>query len=190
MRHTLLRLILTLAFTGTVMQLAPIAMAQGYSYADPAGIGTPVTSILQLGPMNTTNYDATITVLETARGETAMDRLQAANAAVAPPAPGHEYLLARIRFALQGRAVTDIDAFALGNSPFQWLAYSSQLQQYPGVEIRPPPPALAGPVRSGTSAAGWVVLAVGQSEHEPLLVFDPSAGGATGRGNLLFFKLY
>ena len=185
MNHNfLLRYLSILLFLSILLPL-PYARAQGYSYTDPAPKGVPVTSIVQLGPMNTTNYDITITLLETVRGKIALERLQ-----TAAPKLGYEYLLAHIRFALQGRAVSDTSVFELGNSPFQWLAYSSQLKQYEGVTVPPPQPALQGRVRSGLSLDGWVVLAVEQNEHEPLLVFDPSAGGATGRGNILFFKLY
>jgi len=166
------------------------ADAQGYSYTDPAPRGVPVTSIVQLGPMNTTNYDVTITLLETVRGSKVLAQLQAGGTTVAVPKAGFEYLLARVRFKLQGRAVSDTSAFELGGSPFQWLAYSSQLKQYESVSVKPPQPELRGPVRSGATLEGWVALAVEQSEHEPMLVFDPSAGGATGRGNILFFKLY
>ena len=180
-----LRCSISILLSLVTVMLAPTIGAQGYSYTDPAPKGVPVTSTVQLGPMNTTNYDVTITLLETVRGKTALERLQ-----TAVPKPGYEYLLAHIRFALQGRAVSDTGVFELGSSPFQWLAYSSQLKQYEGVTVPPPQPALQGRVRSGLSVDGWVVLAVEQNEHEPLLVFDPSAGGATGRGNILFFKLY
>ena len=183
------RKLLPLLFIAMAIQL-PAAGAQGYSYTDPAPKGVAVTSIVQLGPMNTTNYDVSITLLETVRGRKALEQLQAKGTAVEAPKAGFEYLLARVRFSLQGRAVSDTSVFELGNSPFQWLAYSSQLKQYESVSVKPPQPELRGPVRSGATVEGWVALAVEQNEHEPMLVFDPSAGGATGRGNILFFKMY
>src|SRR3990167_3350574 len=115
----------------------PQALAQGYSYTDPAPKGVPVTSIVQIGPMNTTNFDVTITLLESVRGKPALERLQTASADIKIPEAGFEYLLARIRFALQGRAVSDIGSFELGVSPFQWIAYSSDLRQYEGAAVTP-----------------------------------------------------
>ena len=47
-----------------------------------------------------------------------------------------------------------------------------------------------GPVKSGETKEGWVAFAVQKSEKRPIMTFDPSSGGATGRGNILFFKLY
>ena len=168
----------------------PHALAQGYSYTDPAPKGVPVTSIVQIGPMNTTNFDVTITLLETVRSKQALERLQTASADIKAAKAGYEYLLARIRFALQGRAVSDIGVFELGDSPFQWIAYSSDLRQYESAAVTPPKPALQGPARSGEAVEGWVVFAVEQKEREPMMAFDPSSGGAIGRGNILFFELY
>ncbi|MBF8270360.1 MAG: hypothetical protein HW386_2069, partial [Gammaproteobacteria bacterium] len=85
------RSLYTLLFFANLTSLPP-ALAQGYSYTDPAPIGVPVTSIVQLGPMNTTNYDVTITLLESVRGKQALERLQAADAAVKSPQSGYEYL--------------------------------------------------------------------------------------------------
>ena len=183
------RTLYTLLFLANLISLPP-ALAQGYSYTDPAPKGVSVTSIMQLGPMNTTNYDVTITLLESVRGKQALERLQTASADIKAAKAGYEYLLARIRFALQGRAVSDIGVFELGDSPFQWIAYSSDLRQYESAAVTPPKPALQGPARSGATVEGWVVFAVEQKEREPMMAFDPSSGGATGRGNILFFELY
>ena len=166
--------------------LTATAAAQVNSYDNPAAVGQPVKSIVQIGPMNTSNYDVTITLLETVRGDQAMHMLHN----VKPPKAGYEYLLARVRFHLQGRAVTDIGAFVLGDSPFQWVAYSSNLDQYDNVAVTPPKPVLQGPVKSGETREGWLAFAVAKQESKPIVTFDPSSGGATGRGNILFFKLY
>jgi len=179
---------------GTLFILALIAVfaaqAQGTAYDNPAAIGEPVKSVVQVGPMNTSNYDVTITLLETVRGPDVMQRLQAVDGSIKPPQPGYEYLLARIRFELKGRAPSDQGAFALGNSPFQWVANSADFRQYDSALPKPPNPVLQGPVRAGETAEGWLVFEVEKSESKPVLTFDPASGGATGRGNILFFKLY
>lgn len=169
---------------------APSVFAQINSYDSPAAAGQPVKSIVQIGPMNTSNYDVAITLLETVRGRQAMHILKTADMTNKPPRAGFEYVLARIRFHLQGRAVTDIGAFVLGDSPFQWVAYSANLDQYDNVSVSPPGPVLQGPVKSGETKEGWVAFAVAIDEAKPIMTFDPSSGGATGRGNILFFKLY
>lgn len=169
---------------------APAAMAHGTAYNDPADKGDPVKSVVQIGPMNTSNYDVTITLVETVRGKDAMQRLRTADAAVKPPKKGFEYLLARVRFQLQGRAVSDHGAFVLGSSPFQWLANSADFRQYDSAQATLPKPVLQGPVRAGETKEGWLGFEVEQGEKKPILTFDPSSGGATGRGNILFFNLY
>lgn len=170
--------------------LAPAVFAQVNSSSSPAAQGEPVKSIVQIGPMNTNNYNVTITLLKTVRGRPAMQMLKKADSANKPPRSGFDYILARVRFHLQGQAVSDIGAFVLGDSPFQWVAYSTNFDQYDNVSVTPPNPVLKGPVKSGETKEGWVTFAVPKSERQPIMTFDPSSGGATGRGNILFFKLY
>jgi hypothetical protein len=52
---------------------------------------------------------------------------------VQAPAAGFEYVLARIKFELKGRYVSDNLSFDLGNEPLQWIALSgSELTEYAG----------------------------------------------------------
>lgn len=168
----------------------PNAFAQGKSHTDPAAIGTSVSSIVQIGPMNTINYDVMIIVIETIRGKQAIKHLQSLNSKNKKPEAGFEYLLARIKFELQGRAVSDTGSFELSSSPFQWVAFSSGFRQYENISVTPPKPVLKGIVASGQSVEGWLVFEVEQSEAEPIMMFDPASGGGMGRGSKLFFKLY
>ena len=164
--------------------------AQGNSHSDPAGIGVTVNSIIQIGSVATSNYDVAITVQETVRGDAAFNLIKASDEAASSPGDGHEYLLASIRFELNGRTVSETSNFALVSSPFQWVVYSSSFSQYDGASIAAPDPALKGSVASGETKEGWLVFEVEQDDAEPMLMFDPSTGGAQGRGKKLFFKLY
>ena len=174
------------------MILIPAAgvFAQGNSHTNLAAQDEPVISVVEIGAVAASNYDVTITLLETLRGEEALGRLKAANAATPAAREGYEYLLARVRFELRGRAVSDKGVFDLGGSPFQWVANSADLRAYEGVTVSPPEPALQGPIKAGETREGWLAFAVEQSESQPILIFDPASGGATGRGKILFFKLY
>lgn len=166
------------------------AIAQDNSSTNPAAVGSPVRSMVELGSVYSNIYDITITVLETVRGKEAMDRLTAASAGNAAPAQGFEYILARIKFELKGRAVSDNLPFDLGNAPLMWVALSSDLMEYPRVSATVPKPALSGVVKPGQSVEGWVAFAVETGDSKPVMVFDPDTGGATGRGRTLFFKLH
>lgn len=172
-----------------IVSLKP-ALAEFNSSTNPTAIGTPVRSMVELGSVYTNIYDITITVLETIRGKEAMQRLRAANPKNRKPPEGFEYILARVRFGLKGRAVSDNLTFDLGDEPLQWVALSSKLTEYPRVSVTVPKPALVGTVKPGTSMEGWVAFAVARNDKKPLMVFDPDIGGATGRGMTLFFKLY
>lgn len=166
------------------------AAAQDNSSSNPADIGARVRSMVELGSVYTNIYDIAVTVLETVRGEEAMTRLKAADPENDTPANGFEYLLARVEFELYGRAVNDNLPFELGDGPLQWVALASDLTEYPQVTVTVPDPALVGSVNPGDSMEGWVAFAVAVNDSDPVMVFDPDAGGATGRGRTLFFKLH
>jgi hypothetical protein len=71
------------------------------------------------------------------------------------------------------------------------VALSSDLIEYPKpMSLTLPKPALVGTVKAGGSMEGWVAFSVDREDSKPIMVFDPDAGGATGRGRALFFKLY
>jgi hypothetical protein len=166
------------------------ALAQDNSSTNPASIGAPVRSMIELGSVYSNIYDITITVLETVRGKEATDRLKTSSPNNGKPPKGFEYILARVKFEIKGRAVTDTLTFDLGNAPLQWVALSSDLIEYPQVSVTVPKPALVGRIKSGDSMEGWVAFAVDRNDGKPVMVFDPDSGGATGRGMTLFFKLY
>jgi hypothetical protein len=170
--------------------LQPV-MAQDNTPTNPAAVKTPVRSMVELGSVYTNIYDITVTVLETVRGNAAMEHLKSVNPGVTAPANGFEYVLARIKFDFKGRYVSDNLPFDLGNDPLQWVALSgSDLTEYDNVSVKVPAPALVGRVKPGSSMEGWVAFAVQQKDSKPVMVFDPDTGGATGRGKTLFFKLY
>jgi hypothetical protein len=174
----------------TTAIFVPTATAQGNSHTNPAGKGVPVKSVVEIGSVAASNYDVTITLLETLRGKAAMDRLAAANADNKPPKSGFEYVLARVKFELKGRATSDSKPFDLASSPFQWVAFSSDFNQYESASVIAPKPELKGLVKPGEAAEGWLVFAVEQKESKPVMTFDPASGGATGRGKTVFFRLY
>lgn len=166
------------------------ASAQNNSSSNPADIGFRVRSMVELGSVYTNIYDIAITVVETVRGEEAMAQLKTVSPSNDIPAKGFEYLLARVKFELSGRAVNDNLSFELGDGPLQWVALASDLTEYPQISVTAPDPALAGLVNPGDSMEGWVAFAVAVKDSNPVMVFDPDFGGATGRGRTLFFKLY
>jgi len=189
MKNKLAVLIVSLLISMAAATLHP-AIAQDNSSKNPAAVGSPVRSMIELGSVYSNIYDITITVIETVRGKEAMDRLKAASSSNPMPAEGFEYVLARIKFEIKGRAVSDKLPFDLGDAPLQWVALAADLTEYTRISVTVPKPALAGMVQPGSSVEGWVAFAVDRKDSKPVMVFDPDTGGATGRGRTLFFKLY
>lgn len=167
------------------------ALAEEFnSSANPASIGVSVPSMIELGSSNPSIYDTDIKVLQIVRGREAAAMLEAADAEIMNLPQGYEYLLAKVKFDLKGRAVSDTMSLALGDTPLQWVALTSELMDYPPVSITVPEPALKGNVKAGESMEGWVAFAVERDDKNPVMVFNPDSGGATGRGRTLFFKLF
>ena len=189
MRNKLIVINLILFVLAFAMPLRPV-FAQYNSSTNPASIGSPVRSMIELGSVYSNIYDITITVLETIRGKEAMHRLKTASPENSKPPKGFEYILARVKFEMKGRAVTDILTFDLGNAPLQWISLASDLTEYAQISVSVPKPPLVGTVKPGDSKEGWVAFAVDREDSKPVMVFDPDSGGATGRGRTLFFKLY
>ena len=190
MKNKFVVFIIALLVSVTAAVLQP-AMAQDNSPRNPAPIGSPVRSMIELGSVYTNIYDISITVLETVRGKGAMDRLKTSSPDIKMPAEGFDYVLARVKFDFRGRYVSDILIFTLGDEPLQWVALSgSDLTEYDHVSVSAPKPSLVGVVKPGNSMEGWVAFAVKQNDSKPIMVFDPDTGGATGRGKTVFFKLY
>ncbi len=190
MKNKFAVLIVVLLVSMAAASLHP-AIAQDNSSRNPAAIGSPVRSMVELGSVYSNIYDITITVLEAVRGKEAMERLKAASPDNKMPAQGFDYILARVKFDFKGRYVSDKLSFDLGKEPLQWVALAGgDLTDYEGVSVSVPKPALVGMVKPGLSMEGWLAFAVKQNDSKPVMVFDPDSGGATGRGRTLFFKLY
>jgi hypothetical protein len=190
MKNRLATFIIALLVLLTAASLQP-AIAQDNTPTNPAAKGTPVRSMIELGSVYTNIYDITITVLETVRGKEAMDRLKAASPDVPAPAAGSDYVLAKVKFELKGRYVSDTIPLDIGKDPLQWISLSgTDLTENDRVSVTLPKPALEGRVKPGESIEGWRAFSVKQSDSKPVMVFDPDTGGATGRGKTVFFKLY
>ena len=123
--------------------------AQFNSSKNPAPIGSEVKSMVELGSVYSSIYDINITVLEVVRGKDAMKLLKKASSKNKKPKKGFEYLLARVKFGMTARAVSDKLTFDLGKEPLQWVALATDLTDYPGVSVKVPAPALAGNVKPG-----------------------------------------
>ena len=118
---------------------------QNNSLTNPAAVGVRVQSKLELGLI----YDIAITVIETVRGNEAIELLKAADSGNKEPSEGFEYILARIKFEINERAASNNRrSFMLGDNPLQWVAISNDLIEYPQANVKVPEPGLAGIVQS------------------------------------------
>jgi hypothetical protein len=128
-------------------------------------------------------YDATLAVEEMTRGAEAWDK------ANPEPEAGYEYILARISFKMKPRGAPGDKTFDLGR-PLQFTAFSENFEEYTTPKTNVPEPALKGRIPANQPAQGWIAVSVKKDDPRPLLMFDPSSGGAWSRGKIIFFRLY
>lgn len=134
-------------------------------------------------------YDATITLVEIVRGPEALRRIKAASSSNPDPAAGFEYILANMRFEMKARGAPGDKTFDLARA-LQFTALSADFEEYAAPTLVLPKPELKRRIASGDKAEGWIAFAVRQGESKPLMLFDPSSGGAVARGKSLLFRLY
>lgn len=164
-------------------------MGQSHEEAIPIGksLTTQINCSKRAGGIEV--YDATITLLRVIRGREAWDLLKKADAANKEPDPGKEYILARIGFNMVARGAPGDKTFDL-DRPFQFTALSGDFEEYGSPKVVLPEPPLKRTVAANQYAEGWVALEVNKQDDKPLMMFDPSSGGAWSRGKISFFRLY
>jgi hypothetical protein len=160
------------------------------SYAQ--AVGVPLSTIIIFGDQYNGGdelYDVKITVVETARGEKAVQMVKAAGSANPAPSAGMEYLLARVRFEFSARVHPEHYSYTL--EPVQFSAMSAATEPYPAAALTAPlKPELRGTLHSGDSAEGWVAFFVPRGDHTPLMLFHEDVGNLSHEGNGSIFKLY
>ena len=181
------------AILALVALLAPSALsAQAFSPAHAQPVGLPFTAIIGFGNQYDGGdelYDARITVLEIVRGSKAWDTLKRASASNAPPKPGFEFLLARVRFEFSARTSPHHYNYTLRQNQFTAMSAAGNEYKAPALTMQPAP-ALSGTLRSGESVEGWLAFQVPQTDRKPIMVFREDVGSVFHEGGGSFFQLY
>lgn len=167
------------------------ASATGQSNEDAIPVGKAVTVQINCSnsPGGIEAYDATLTLLEIVRGDDAIDLLKEADSTNKVHDKSDDYILARISFKMKARGAPGDKTYDL-DRPLQFTAFSDDFEEYETPAVVLPEPRLKRTVAADQYAEGWIALKVRKQDAQPLLMFDPSSGGAWSRGKILFFRLY
>jgi hypothetical protein len=155
-------------------------------------VGVPLTTIIIFGDQYNGGdelYDVRITVKEVVRGEKAWQLVRDASASNKQPAPGLEYLLARVHFEFSARTRPEHYSYTLDAAQFTAMSGDDKLHD-PAALAKQPEPSLHATLRSGDSAEGWVAFLVPRGDHTPLMLFREDVGNLSHEGNGSIFKLY
>ena len=163
----------------------------GQSHEEAIPIGKTVTTQINCSnnPGGIEAYDATISLLEILRGTDALDLLKKADSSIMKPEDEYEYLLARVSFKMKARGAPGDKTYDL-DRPLQFTAFSTDFEEYESPTVVLPKPQLKRTVAADQYVEGWIALKIMKKDKQPLLMFDPSSGGAWSRGKILFFRLY
>lgn len=146
-----------------------------YSRTSPAPIGTAQS--IQVKNYSE-NYNASVVVLETTRGQKAYDMLKEANEFWASaPEEGMEYIVVKARVSIN--SVSEDKAISL--SQFSFDTYSSDNVEYKDIiMVVDPEPRFSGNVFSGGTLEGYFTVQVSQSDKAPKVVFGNKYDGSGG----------
>lgn len=168
---------------------ATSVMGQSPEEAIPVGTAATVQINCSNRPGGVEAYDATITLLAIVSGSDALDILKKADDSNRKPDEADEYVLARVSFKMKARGAPGDKTYDL-DRPLQFTAFSDDFEEYETPAVVLPKPQLMRTVSADEYAEGWIALRVRKQDTQPLLMFDPSSGGAWSRGKILFFRLY
>ncbi len=142
-----------------------------YSRTNPAPIGTKqsfsVSGLLE-------EYTATAVINSVESGDSAWEKIKAANMFNDGPSEGMEYILANVSVTL----VSSKDDSAVSFSEYSFDVYSSNNEEYSRASVVSPEPELSGNVFPGGTSTGYIVFTVSKTDEHPKVVI-----GADYRGN-------
>jgi hypothetical protein len=170
----------------------------GSSPGRPVPIGVSVKTKIELAgkqqPLFEV-YNLEVTLLEILRGKDAWSRIETENGPSLLPAPGFEYILARVKFGYfrQSRVKYDAMPYTIKLGQFASASPDGKTEYENPGSVKPPDPVLIDmPFSTGDSRDGWIVLQVPQDMEKPLLVFhrQQSVDTSYSVSGGLWFKLY
>jgi hypothetical protein len=167
----------------------PVVLSQSHDTAIPVGKSTRLQINCSERAGGFERYDATIALLEVVRGSKAWELLKAADSSNPEPETGYEYILARLGFKMKALGAPGDKTFDLGR-PMQLTAFSKNFEEYAPSKIVSPMPEFKGRTPADEYTEGWAAFSIKQEDDQPLMMFDPSSGGAWSRGKIIFFRLY
>lgn len=122
------------------------------------------------------DYTVDIRVVETIRGDKAMEKLLDANMFNSSADDGFEYVLVKVAFSVK---YVENDA-ALNISSYDFTAYSSTNEEMPSVFLVTPEPSLSGTNYANSNTEGWICVQVRKEDGAPKLAYGLEYDGTGG----------
>lgn len=157
-----------------VGNMAAVAEENQYSRNNPAPLNT--VQIYTKDEKYSDNYTVSMRILETVRGEKAMQMLTDANMFNDEPDEGYEYILAKV--AVSALSVENDGAFSLNDYYFK--TFSSNNEEMPRASVVEPKPQFDGKIYAGGNTEGWITVQVKKDDKNPKLAYGLDYNGIGG----------
>lgn len=144
-----------------------------YTRINPAPVGTPQTFTIK-----TTwgEYNVTMTITDTFRGQTAWAAIREANRFNAAPSDGREYILAAVKVTVNSVSEDRSISF----DEFDFTPFSGTNDEYEKVSTVEPDPNFKGKAYEGGTLEGFVSFVVDTDDESPKVAYGLGYDGTGG----------
>lgn len=155
---------------------APVAEKNEYSRTNPAPLNTVQTYTKTSDWYDEDNYTASIRILETVRGEKALEALKNKSKLYPDPEAGYEYMNVKV-------AMSVIDTkgdYSVNATQYDFTTFSSNNEECPENYYASIDPDFTGSLYSGGNVEGWITVLVKTDDANPKIAYGLDYSGANG----------
>ena len=155
---------------------APVAEKNEYSRTNPAPLNTIQTYTKTSDWYKEDNYTVSIRILETVRGEKALESLKNKSKLYPDPEAGYEYMNVKV-------AMSVIDTkgdYSVDASSHHFTTFSSNNEECPANYYASIGPDFTGSLYSGGNVEGWITVLVKTDDANPKIAYGLDYSGSNG----------
>ena len=155
---------------------APVAEKNEYSRTNPAPLNTIQTYTKTSDWYKEDNYTVSIRILETVRGEKALESLKNKSKFYPDPEAGYEYMNVKV-------AMSVIDTkgdYSVDASSYHFTTFSSNNEECPANYYASIDPDFTGSLYSGGNVEGWITVLVKIDDANPKIAYGLDYSGSNG----------
>lgn len=155
---------------------APLAEKNQYSRTNPAPLNTAQTYTKTSDWRDEDNYTVSIRILETVRGEKALELLKNKNMFYPDPEANYEYMNVKVAMSV----INTKGDFSVDATQYDFTTFSSNNEECPENYYTSIDPNFTGALYSGGNIEGWITVLVKTDDANPKIAYGLDYNGANG----------